>query len=143
MTHDEALKLASGYAWGCEDSTRVPTSAPADHLTDTDGSFGFSQAYAAGWDDYNTDQRGDMIPVRDAYASWQRSAGFSIFPAGRTTPEIKLAAANYRASQVTQIEALLAPVDFTATASGEVTHHATVTYRAGDVDNPYAGWSGI
>ncbi len=80
MTHDEALRLASGYAWGREDVSHVPT-------VGDDGGFAFSQAFAAGYDDYNRELRCNMVTVRGAYETWQASAGFSVFPAGDTTAE--------------------------------------------------------
>ena len=75
MNHEEAMQCALGYAWGAEDATRIPTVSP----TDAPGTLTFADAYAAGWDAFNSDQAHYMTNVADAYRRWQESKGASIF----------------------------------------------------------------
>jgi hypothetical protein len=79
MRHDEAMQLASGYAWGCEDTAGLPTRATAENPS---GSYAFALAFAAGWDEYNSERRGMMTNVRSAYERWQATSGATIWEAG-------------------------------------------------------------
>jgi len=81
-TPDEAKRTALAYAWGCEDTSGTVTVAPAGSVS---GDWAFSDAYAQGQDDYNSERRGDFLPVRDAYRNWQASDGRSVFPRGGLT----------------------------------------------------------
>ena len=81
-TRDEAKRTAMAYAWGCEDTSGTKTVMPAGEIS---GDWAFSEAYAQGQDDYNSQRRGDFIPVRDAYANWQASDGRSVFKRGELT----------------------------------------------------------
>lgn len=81
MTHDEAVRLAGGYAWGREDASDVKTAVTVP----IDGSFAFAGAFAAGYDDFNSQRRSNMIPVKDAYETWQASGGTRIFAEDDTT----------------------------------------------------------
>jgi hypothetical protein len=82
MTPDEGKRTALGYAWGREDASDIKTAgdgpAQIGHLT-------FADAYAQGQDDYNSERRGGMIGIREAYANWQASGGRSIFARGDLT----------------------------------------------------------
>ena len=70
MTHDDALQCAHGYAWGNEDAGGSIT---------WEGAFSFATAYARGWDEFNQEKRGYMIPVSDAYRTWNATHGRTIF----------------------------------------------------------------
>ena len=94
MTRDEAKRTAMAYAWGREDESRenarredpaaegTPTVAPAGQIS---GDWAFSEAYAQGQDDYNSQRRGSFIPIREAYDNWQASGGRSVFKRGELT----------------------------------------------------------
>jgi hypothetical protein len=83
-TRDEAKRTALAYAWGREDASGTPTAVPSGGAA-AGGDWAFSEAYAQGQLDYNEQRRGDMIPVRDAYANWQDSGGKSVFRRGELT----------------------------------------------------------
>jgi hypothetical protein len=100
VNQDQADYLARGYAWGTEDTTRVATLGD-DTVA---GAHAFAVAFAAGWADYNAGRRGSMITVRDAYETWQASAGHSIFKAGQSTAELALAAANWRRASASGVD---------------------------------------
>lgn len=70
MEHDNALYLALGYVWGSDDHAGTGRTA---------GAMKFSDAFAQGYDEYNTKQRNFMPPVSDAYKAWQESNGDTIF----------------------------------------------------------------
>jgi hypothetical protein len=76
MNANEALQLALGYAWGCEDSTDVKTATDSDVAV---GTSQFADAYAKAQDEYDNEQRGHMVPVQVAYKNWQESRGSRIF----------------------------------------------------------------
>ncbi len=77
MTKQEAMQCALGYAWGREDASGARTYAPAS----ISGSFAFAEAFAAGWEAYNTEKRFYMVCARSAYERWNETRGASIFPA--------------------------------------------------------------
>lgn len=81
MTHDEAIRTGLGYAWGREDASGVLTVGDPNRVT----TYEFAEAYAEGWDDYNSQKRCDMTNVRSAYDHWQSSKGESIFSLDNTT----------------------------------------------------------
>ena len=81
MTRDNAIQCALGYAWGREDASGTPTAGDPNSVT----TMQFAAAFAQGWEDYNTQKRGDMTSVRSAYDQWQASGGKSIFPPDNTT----------------------------------------------------------
>lgn len=85
MQANEAHKLASGYAWGREDSTRVRTVSPSS----TSGDFMFAEAFAQGYAEFNAGDRGSMTDVRSAYERWQETSGATIFRDGDTTADHK------------------------------------------------------
>jgi hypothetical protein len=74
MTELEALQHGLGYAAGREDGNddqgTVKTAISFD---------AFARAYAAGWADYREGRRGFMTNCRDAYNTWQRTDGKTIF----------------------------------------------------------------
>jgi hypothetical protein len=78
---------ATGYAWGREDASGVPTLPGVGRENETPSRV-FGQAYAQGWEDYNQDKRGYMVSVRAAYKSWQYSYGASIFQPDDSTVEV-------------------------------------------------------
>ena len=75
MNKQEATQCALGYAWGVEDTSGIRTAQPAN-IT---GCSAFADAFAQGWDEYNTDRRGMMTNVRSAYERWQASNGQTIW----------------------------------------------------------------
>ena len=75
MKKSEDLQHGLGYAAGREDASGVPTVSPDDRS----GFIAFAEAYAAGWEEYNTEARGFMTNARDAYDTWQATGGRSIF----------------------------------------------------------------
>ena len=81
MTRDNAIQCALGYAWGREDASGTITAGDSNRTPSAE----FADAFAQGWEDFNTQKRGDMIPVKDAYERWQASGGKSIFPPDNTT----------------------------------------------------------
>jgi hypothetical protein len=83
MNTAEAHKLASGYAWGCEDSAKVPTASPSN----VTGDFMFAEAFAQGYADYNANKRASMTDVRSAYTRWQETGGATIFRNDDTTAD--------------------------------------------------------
>jgi len=76
MKHEEAMQHGLGYASGREDASDVKTIDPTGQGM---GWMRFAEAYAAGWDAYNTEQRFFMTNARDAYRTWQESNGLTIF----------------------------------------------------------------
>jgi hypothetical protein len=76
MTKTEALKLASGYAWGAEDFSRERMATP-EGKTDSP-SYLFAVAFADAQEAYNTEKRGVMPSVTSAYATWQMSNGRTV-----------------------------------------------------------------
>lgn len=83
MNKNEAMQRALGYAWGREDASGQLTAGDPNATTTCE----FATAYAAGWEDYNTEKRGNMTPVRDAYERWQATGGRSIFRDGDSTQD--------------------------------------------------------
>lgn len=79
---EEATQLAMGYAWGREDASGTPTvtAGPGGN-----GARQFSEAFAQGQDDFNSEKRYNMTPVREAYEAWQLTNGRTIF--ARDVPE--------------------------------------------------------
>lgn len=69
-----------GYALGREDGSHVRTadvgSSPDENRM---GWYRFAEAYAQGWDDYNYQRRHYMVNCRDAYNTWQKTNGETIF----------------------------------------------------------------
>ena len=76
MTKREAMQHGLGYAAGREDASGVKTVTPDGNRS---GFIVFAEAYAQGWDDYNAERRCYMTNARDAYDSWQRTSGQTIF----------------------------------------------------------------
>jgi hypothetical protein len=75
MSKDEAMQHGLGYAAGREDASGTPTVEPGTRP----GFMAFADAYAEGWDDYNSQRRWYMTNARDAYDTWQATAGLTIF----------------------------------------------------------------
>ena len=78
MNKSEAMQHALGYAAGREDVSGVKTHNGRD-TPDGSGFIRFAEAFAGAWDDYNNERRGMMTNARDAYDSWQRTNGRTIF----------------------------------------------------------------
>lgn len=95
MTREEARQLALGYAWAAEDTsgTRTVTVQGAGI-----GSHEFSDAFAEGYDDYNSERRCNMVPVQDAYEHWQASGGQTVFRDGDSTAQQQARFAECRAA---------------------------------------------
>jgi|ERR1019366_5186079 hypothetical protein len=72
MNRNEAMQLALGYAWASEDVSHVKTADPTGRNF---GSFEFANAFADMQEAYNTERRGSMGPVADAYSVWQNTRG--------------------------------------------------------------------
>jgi len=72
---EAATQHGLGYAAGREDASGVKTVSP----TEAPGFMAFAEAYAAAWDEYNTEARGWMTNARDAYDTWQATGGRTIF----------------------------------------------------------------
>jgi hypothetical protein len=75
MTREEALQHALGYAAGREDASGVPTAQPGERA----GFTAFADAFADGWDEYNTERRDMMTNARAAYDRWQATGGQTIW----------------------------------------------------------------
>ena len=95
MDTEHAMTAGLNYAWGREDASGMPT---LNGVSKDTPSFAFSMAYAQGWDDYNQEKRGNMIPVRDAYQNWQASGGTRVFKPGDSTAEYRERLAAYRST---------------------------------------------
>lgn len=97
MDNDSAMGQGLAYAWGREDASGTPTVPPAGKTaTEVVAPMEFGRAYTAGWEDYNSEARSNMIPLRDAYDHWQSSGGVSIFAPGESTAEVAARHAEYR-----------------------------------------------
>ena len=75
MTKQEAMQHGLGYAAGREDASGVITLSTSERS----GFIEFAEAFAQGWDDYNSERNCYMTNARDAYDSWQRTSGQTIF----------------------------------------------------------------
>ena len=76
MTRTEAISHATGYAAGREDASGIRTYGST---ADTSGFYQFALAYAAAWEQYNTEQLSHMRNCRDCYETWQETHGCSVF----------------------------------------------------------------
>jgi hypothetical protein len=78
MDRNEAMQHGLGYAAGREDASGVLTVTPEGQEFRS-GFLVFAEAYADGWDDYNSGRHFMMTNARDAYDRWQETGGRSIF----------------------------------------------------------------
>jgi hypothetical protein len=78
MTRDEAMQHGLGYAAAREDASGVKT-LPSPEAPGRPGFMAFADEYAQGWDDYNAERRHYMTNARDAYDTWQKTRGETIF----------------------------------------------------------------
>ena len=85
MNHDEAMQHGLGYAAGREDASGVRTAEVPGDPQMRSGFLAFAQAYAQGWDDFNSGARCSMTNARDAYDRWQESGGRTIWRRGDLT----------------------------------------------------------
>jgi len=78
MTPEHAKMQGLTYAWGREDASRAVTPVSA---------YTFAEAFAQGWADFNDGKRNSMIPLRDAYDTWQATQGTAIFKPGDSSAD--------------------------------------------------------
>ncbi len=72
MTKGEALRMATGYAWGHQDGSGTPTAASCPP---GDGAIRFGMAFADRQVAYNKGEADFMPSVQSAYRAWQLSGG--------------------------------------------------------------------
>ena len=72
MTRTEALRLATGYSWGHQDASHVPTCKLHGAQT---GCVQFAARFADAEEDYANGKRDFMPSVQSAYRHWQLSGG--------------------------------------------------------------------